>query len=366
MALTQPWSSPPAPSSFPYRGIITLTSQRTAERIQWSQVDKWKSLWKANYPTERWFSLLQCTHRLSTWPTPRSAPAAQPCTHLGRLPLGNRGQDLSNWALLEPLRPLPGPSGQPQPCQRFREPSPSVSPLGPSGKASTGQTTRCNGSSGTPVSAALPLLPRSAGARKTQRHQGDSLATNAFKISCLYRVVILNSPVRQGSKTLIGLFYKSVRRMKITQRRATDQDGGPHVYQVPVGYLRWTLWSPGNAGPSCSQAGLWFPGPKNEDLTLCTAGVRCGVGGWPEEGVHPSRVRCFLRFHHSFAFAPLKIPSAPPHLKIPAFWRAHGPLESHQCGQPYPLISQNSLIFSPEVLVTLHMMSGTPLFFTSG
>lgn len=51
------------------------------------------------------------------------------------------------------------------------------------------------------------------------RHQGDSLATNAFKISCLYRVVILNNPVRQGSKTLVGLFYESVRRTKVMQRR---------------------------------------------------------------------------------------------------------------------------------------------------
>lgn len=50
--------------------------------------------------------------------------------------------------------------------------------------------------------------------------------------------MILNSLVRQGSKTLIGLFYKSVRRMKIMQCRTTGQDGGPHVYQVPVGYLR--------------------------------------------------------------------------------------------------------------------------------
>lgn len=135
-------------------------------------------------------SPLQCTHRHSTWPIPRSAPAAQPRAHLGRLPLGNCAQDLSNWALLEPLRPLPGPSGQPHPCQRLQDPSPSVSPLRPSGKASTGQTTRCKGSSETPVSADLPLAPRSAGARKTQRHQGDSPgATNAFKISVVCTVL---------------------------------------------------------------------------------------------------------------------------------------------------------------------------------
>lgn len=131
----------------------------------------------------RMLVLLLCSAPTGTAPGP-------PRAHLGRLPLGNRRQDLSNWALLEPLRPLPGPSGQPHPCQRLRDPSPSVSPLGPSRKASTGQTTRCKGSSGTPVSADLPLAPRSAGARKTQRHQRDSPgATNAFKISVVCTVL---------------------------------------------------------------------------------------------------------------------------------------------------------------------------------
>lgn len=178
-------------------------------------------------------SPLQCTHWHSIWPTPPSAPPAQPCAHLGRLPLGNHGQDLSNWALLEPLRPLPGPSGQPQPCQHLRAPQSRLSdrperpPLGRPLGVRVPQGPQCLWT--------CLSRPGQLGKRKTQRHQGDSLATNAFKISCLYRVVIFNSPVRQGS--LVGLFYESVRRTKVMQWRPTGQDGSPHVYQVPVGYL---------------------------------------------------------------------------------------------------------------------------------
>lgn len=78
-----------------------------------------------------------------------------------------------------------------------------------------------------------PLVPRSAGEKEGPVAPGGSAATKAFKIICQYRVVILNKPVRQGTKMLTEAHFTNQTEAARQQPRPIGQDGDSPLDQVP-------------------------------------------------------------------------------------------------------------------------------------
>ena len=143
--------------------------------------------------------------------------------------------------------------------------------------------------------------------------------------------MILNKPVRQGTKTLVGPFYKSEQG----RQRSRHQ-----LAKMAALTSTKSLWPRGEPYGCLATRGTHAPRQASNFPDLQVEVLPFVLGGSPIQS------QVLLPFSLFICFCPFENPkcSTPPHPL--AFWRGRGPLELHRSGQPYPLVSQNSSIFS--------------------